>query len=74
MSFLSKIGGGIKGLVKRSVASATGGIIAGGGGATALSLPDDITALIAGVTALMGVAGNLLREYYAYKQSLKAGS
>jgi len=68
--FLKVVGGGIKGLVKRSVASATGGRIAGGGGATALAYTDEITAIIAGVTALAGVVGNLLREYYTYKKSL----
>ena len=74
MSFLSKVGGGIKGLVKRSVASATGGVIAGGTGSTALEYSDEITAIIAGVTALAGVVGNLLREYYAYKESTKVGT
>ena len=71
MSFLSKVGGGIKGLVKRSVAAATGGVIAGGGASTALSFSDDLTALIAGVTALSVVVSNLLREYYAYKKGVK---
>ena len=74
MSFLSKVGGGIKGLVKRSVASATGGVIAGGGGATALSLPEDLIALVAAVTALSAAVGNLLREYYAYREKMKVGS
>ncbi len=68
MSFLSTIGGGIKGLVKRTAAAATGGIIAGGSGASLMDMTDDITAVVAGITALAGVVGNLLREYYAYKK------
>tara|TARA_R110000824_G_scaffold75670_3_gene191884 strand:- start:869 stop:1093 length:225 start_codon:yes stop_codon:yes gene_type:complete len=74
MGFLSKVGGGLKGLVKRSAAAATGGVIAGGASSSALTLSDDITAIIAAITALMGIVGNLLREYYKYRESLKEGS
>jgi|GEM_PF-5918906 phage-related minor tail protein len=74
MGFLSKVGGGLKGLVKRSVAAATGGVIAGGATSSALTLSDDITAIIAAITALMGIVGNLLREYYKYRESIKEGS
>ena len=71
MSFLGTIGGGIKGLVKRTASAGIGGLVLGGGGSTALEASDDITAVIAAITALIGAAGNLLREYYAYKKAMK---
>jgi len=71
MSFLSSVGGGIKGLAKRTAGAATGGVVAGSVGATLLQGPDEITAIITALTGFIAIIGNLAREYYKYKQSLK---
>ena len=75
MSLISKIGsavkGGVKGLVKRSVAAGTGGLIAGGSASTLAGGSESVIAVITALTTLAGVIGNLMREYQTYRKGVR---
>jgi hypothetical protein len=78
MSWISKIGGavkgGVKGIVKRSVAAGTGGLIAGGSISTISGSSEAAITVITALTTLMGVIGNLIKEYRTYRESIRDGN